>query len=98
MLVSKLSCKQTARNFIFLAAVYRKTTSTVILHKTCYKNHVLSMTMVIRFELKIMDQIGTSVSFDIKNGNPPRNAGTLKTIVCILSKLPPGGGGGGVII
>ena len=29
------------------------------------------MTMVIRFELRIRDQIGPSVSFDIKNGNPP---------------------------
>ena len=60
---------------------------------TCYKNHVRSssMTMVIRFELRIGDQIDTSVSFDI-NGNP----GTLKTIVCQtapLAKLPPGGGG-----
>ena len=41
------------------------------------------MTMVIRFELRIRDQIATSVRFDIKNGNPPLNAGTLKTIVCI---------------
>ena len=50
--------------------------------------------MVIRFDLKIWNQIGTSVSFDIKNGNPFRNAGTLKTIVCQmapLAKLPPGG-------
>ena len=52
------------------------------------------MTIVIRFELRIRDQIGTSVSFDIKNGNPLRNAGTLKTIVCQmapLAKLPTGG-------
>ena len=55
------------------------------------------MAMIIRFEIKIKDQIGTSVSFDIKNGNPPpppRNAGTLKTFVCqtaLLAKLPPGG-------
>ena len=27
--------------------------------------------MVIRFDLRIKDQIGTSVSFDIKNRNPP---------------------------
>ena len=52
------------------------------------------MTMVIRIELKIFDQIVTSISFDIKNGIPPplRNAGTLKTIVCQtapLAKLPP---------
>ena len=56
------------------------------------------MTMVIRIELRISDQIVTSVSFDIKIGNLPRNAGTLKTIVCqtaLLVKLPPGGGGGG---
>ena len=56
------------------------------------------MTIVIRFELGIRDQIGTPVGFDIKNGNPPRNAGTLKTIVCQtspLAKLSPGGGGGG---
>ena len=34
------------------------------------------MTMVIRIELRISDQIVTSVNFDIKNGNTPRNAGT----------------------
>ena len=52
------------------------------------------MTMVIRIELRIFDQIVTSVSFDIKNGNSPRNAGTLKTFVCQTApraKLPPGG-------
>ena len=37
------------------------------------------MTLVIRIKLRISDQIVTSVSFDIKNGNPPRNAGTLET-------------------
>ena len=50
--------------------------------------------MFIRIELKIVDQIVTSVSFDIKNGNPHQNAGTLKTIVCQtapLAKLPPWG-------
>ena len=70
------------------------TTPTVIIHCKCYKNHVLSMTMVIRFELKIFDQIVTSVSFGPKNGNPPQNAETLKTIVCQmapLAKLPHGG-------
>ena len=39
--------------------------------------------MVIRNELRIFDQIVTSVSFGVKNGNPPRNAGTLKTIACV---------------
>ena len=50
--------------------------------------------MVIRIELKIFYQIVTSVSFGPKNGNPPRNAEILKTIVCQtapLAKLPPGG-------
>ena len=37
--------------------------------------------MVTRIELRIFDQIVMSVSFGPKNGNPPRNAGTLKTIV-----------------
>ena len=54
-----------------MAHVYSKTTTTVIMHRTCYKNYVRSMIMVIRFELKIRDKIGTSVSFDMKNGNPP---------------------------
>ena len=42
------------------------------------------MTMVIKVELGIFDQIVKSVSFGLKNGNhptpPPRNAGPLKTI------------------
>ena len=42
-----------------------------VMHWTCYKNHVRSMTMDIRFELRIRDQIVTSVSFDIKTGIPP---------------------------
>ena len=56
-----------------------KTTPTVIRHRTCYKNHVRSMTMVTRFELRIRDQIDTSVSLISKTGipPPPRNAGTL---------------------
>ena len=53
------------------------------------------MTIVIKIELSVFDQIVTSVSFDIKNENlPPRNDNTLKTIVCQtapLAKLPPGG-------
>ena len=55
------------------------------------------MTMAIRFELRIKDQIDTSVSFDIKNGNPPRNADTLKTIVPKGStcKVAAWWGGGG---
>ena len=47
------------------------------------------MIMVIKIELKIVDQIGTSVSFWPKKWN----AETLKTIVCQtapLAKLPPG--------
>ena len=44
------------------------------------------MTMVIRNELRMFDQIVTSVSFGPKIGKfpppPPRNAGTLKTMVC----------------
>ena len=52
------------------------------------------MTMVIWIELRIFDQIVTSVSFGPKKWNPLRNAGTLKTIVCQaapLAKLPLGG-------
>ena len=48
--------------------------------------------MVIEIELKIVDQIGTSVSFCPKKWNVE----TLKAIVCQtapLAKLPPGGGG-----
>ena len=52
--------------------------------------------MVIRIELRICDQIDTSDSFDIKNGNPPPpKTGSLKTIVsqtAPLAKLPHGGG------
>ena len=47
--------------------------------------------MVIRIELRIFDQIVTSVSFWPRNGNSPRNAETLKRIVCQtapLAKLP----------
>ena len=51
--------------------MYSKTTPTVIMHRTCYKNHIRSMTMVLRFELRIRDQVDMSVSFDIKSGNPP---------------------------
>ena len=52
--------------------------------------------MVIRIELRIFDQIVTSVSFGPKTVIPPLppNARTLKTIVCQtaqLAKLPPGG-------
>ena len=50
--------------------------------------------MVIRIELKIVDQIGTPVSFWPKKGS----AETLKAIVCQtapLAKLPPAWGGGG---
>ena len=51
------------------------------------------MIMVIKFEHKIVNQIGTSVSFLApKKGNTE----TLKAIVCQkapLAKLPPGGGG-----
>ena len=74
--------------------MYSKTTPKVIMHGTCYKKHVLSMTMVIRIELRISDQIVTSVNFDIENGNTPPNAGTLETIVwqtASLAKLPPRG-------
>ena len=56
--------------------------------------------MVIRIKLRIFDQFVTPVSFRSKNDNtpppPPRNAETLKTIVCQttpLAKLRPGGGG-----
>ena len=45
------------------------------------------MTMVIRIELRIFDQIVTSVSFGPKNMNPSRNAGTLKAIVCQTAPL-----------
>ena len=45
------------------------------------------MTMVIKIELKIFDQIVTSVSFDIKNGNSPKNAGALKMIACQTAPL-----------
>ena len=41
------------------------------------------MTMVIPIELRIFNQIG----FGPKNGNPTRNAGTLKTIVCQTGKV-----------
>ena len=53
--------------------------------------------MVIGIDLRISDQMVTSVSLGPKNGNPPpppRNDGALKTIVCQtapLAKLPPGG-------
>ena len=53
------------------------------------------MTMVIRIEVRIFDQIVSSVSFGPHNGNHPRNAETLKTIVCHmapLAKLTPEGG------
>ena len=55
---------------------------------------IKNLVSCIRIELKISDQIVTSVSFDIKNGNPPRNAGTVKTIVwqtASLAKLSSGG-------
>ena len=50
------------------------------------------MTMFIWIELKIFDQIVMSAGFGPKNENPPRNAETLKTIVCKtapLAKFPP---------
>ena len=70
-------------------------TPTGIMHRTCYKKRVLSMTVATEIKLRIFDQIVTSVSFEPKIGNPPppRNAETLKTIMCQtapLAKVPPG--------
>ena len=79
---------------------YRPFTSVVLctqtLHQqwlhtcTCYENHRSATIMVIKFELKNVDLIGTSTSFWQKKGN----AETLKAIVCQtapLAKLPLGG-------
>ena len=64
--------------------------------KTCYENHFLSMTMDIRIEIRIFDQIVTSVSFGSKTPiHPPppppqKNAKSLKKIVYQTAELPPG--------
>ena len=77
--------------FHFRSTVHTNTTPTVITHPyKCYKNHYSATIMVIKFELKLVDQIGTSVSFWPKK----LNAETFKAIVCQtapLAKLPPGG-------
>ena len=54
----------------------------------------LSMTIVIRIELRIFGQIVTAVSFGPKTGMINDQPGTLKTIVrqtAPLAKSPPGG-------
>ena len=56
MFVSKLSFKQTASFSL-------KTTTTVIIHSTCYENHVSSPMMGIMIKLRIFDKIVTSASF-----------------------------------
>ena len=66
-------------------------------------NWVITTTTTTRFEFWIMNQIGTSVSFDIKNGTPPpRNAGTLFEDDCVSNgstgKVAAWGGGGEVLI
>ena len=69
------------------------------MHWTCYENHVLSMTMVIRIELRIFDQIVTSVSFGPNNGIPPKCWNLLWRRLCgkqlHWQSCRLGGGGGG---
>ena len=49
--------------FHFRSTVYTNTTPTVITHTCVLQKHRSATIMVIKFELKNVDQIGTSVSF-----------------------------------
>ena len=72
--------------FHFHSTVHTNTTTT----RTCYKNHLSATIMVIKIELKIVNQIAWQAVF----GQKSVNAETLKAIVCQtapLAKLPPGG-------
>ena len=80
--------------FIFLCTLYSKTTPTAIMHCMRYENHILSMTMFIRIELKFFLPNRHVSQFWTQKRESPRNDKTSKTIVCQtapLAKLPHGG-------
>ena len=52
--------------FYFRSTVYTNTTPTVIYTCTCFKNHRSTTIMVIKFELKFVEQFVTSASFGPK--------------------------------